>query len=426
MAGKRPLLSLVMIMRDAAEDLERCLTSCAEAMDEMIICDTGSVDGSVKIARRFLREWQGAKAPRKRRGKILYFEWCDDFAAARNFALKHAKGEWALALDTDERLTEETRRNLRPLMEQVAAGQLPEGVRMAREYKDEYPETKGVPCDQLEIWRYNLDRREDTYLQAKSRDAAARLLRLTPGLHYVGEVHEQLRWTDGRMARTATVDEGILLIEHTGYMPEVDPLKTERNNRILLKEEKEGGDTLLKNFYLAEIYLEKGDYLAVVRHAEAAIKTGCPLHDMFWPWRMLYMACVKLEEQAIERHGKDSREARFAAEQTEKTLAAGIQRMSSFPEFYYYRGLRLLKAGEQEKGLEHFRICAKLVKVFPDFYPDQERHYEVLLPDLYRRLACLSAERGEREEAAEARERLAELEEKKGTGVLDESVAPAL
>ena len=122
MAGKRMLLSLVLIMRDAEREIGMCLESCGEAVDEMVLVDTGSKDGTVRTARRFLRGWLRPG----RRGKIYHYEWQDDFAAARNFALSHAHGEWLLLLDADEYLSRETRGNLRPLVEILAAGRLPE------------------------------------------------------------------------------------------------------------------------------------------------------------------------------------------------------------------------------------------------------------------------------------------------------------
>ena len=78
-------LSLVLIMRDAEADILRCLESCGEAVDEMVICDTGSRDRSVARVRKFLRHWQGPG----RRGELCRYKWRDDFAAARNYALSH-------------------------------------------------------------------------------------------------------------------------------------------------------------------------------------------------------------------------------------------------------------------------------------------------------------------------------------------------
>jgi tetratricopeptide (TPR) repeat protein len=58
-------------------------------VDEVVIVDTGSTDRSKSIARAF-----GAR--------VFDFKWCDDFAAARNEALKRARGEWILYIDADE------------------------------------------------------------------------------------------------------------------------------------------------------------------------------------------------------------------------------------------------------------------------------------------------------------------------------------
>ena len=43
------LLSLALIMRDAAGEVLECLKSVAEAVDEMVVVDTGSVDDSVAV-----------------------------------------------------------------------------------------------------------------------------------------------------------------------------------------------------------------------------------------------------------------------------------------------------------------------------------------------------------------------------------------
>jgi len=82
-------LSFCAIVKNEETSLPQCLESVRDVVDEMVVLDTGSTDKTVEIAREF-----GAK--------VYHFDWCDDFAAARNEALKYAEGEWVLVLDADE------------------------------------------------------------------------------------------------------------------------------------------------------------------------------------------------------------------------------------------------------------------------------------------------------------------------------------
>ena len=82
-------LSLAMIAKNEARCLARCLQSVRAIADEIIVTDTGSTDDTVKIAAE-----NGAK--------VTHFDWVNDFAAARNFALAQATGDWVLVLDADE------------------------------------------------------------------------------------------------------------------------------------------------------------------------------------------------------------------------------------------------------------------------------------------------------------------------------------
>lgn len=83
------MLTLNMIVRDEAETLPTCLKSVKDFVDELVIVDTGSVDGTVGIA-----ESHGAE--------VHTFKWCDNFSAARNFALSKVKTPWTLWLDADD------------------------------------------------------------------------------------------------------------------------------------------------------------------------------------------------------------------------------------------------------------------------------------------------------------------------------------
>ncbi len=87
----RPLLSAAMIMRDEALTLPDCLSSLQDVADEVVIVDTGSVDGSVELARSF-----GAR--------VLELPWRGSFSEPRNLGLEHVRGNWVLYVDADERV----------------------------------------------------------------------------------------------------------------------------------------------------------------------------------------------------------------------------------------------------------------------------------------------------------------------------------
>ena len=83
-----------MIVKDEELKLSKCLSSAKKFAHEIVILDTGSTDKTVKIA-----EGYGAQ--------VHHFEWCNDFSAARNQALKYVTGDWILVLDADEILAPE-------------------------------------------------------------------------------------------------------------------------------------------------------------------------------------------------------------------------------------------------------------------------------------------------------------------------------
>lgn len=85
-------LSFCIIVKNEEKNLPRCLASVKNVVDEMVVLDTGSTDRTPQIAQEF-----GAK--------VYYFEWCNDFAAARNESLKYVTGDWVLVLDADEFLS---------------------------------------------------------------------------------------------------------------------------------------------------------------------------------------------------------------------------------------------------------------------------------------------------------------------------------
>jgi glycosyltransferase involved in cell wall biosynthesis len=85
------LISAALIVRDEEKNIGACLESIAALVGEIVVVDTGSSDRSREIA-----AGHGAR--------VIDYEWQDDFAAARNFAIDHATGEWILYIDADERV----------------------------------------------------------------------------------------------------------------------------------------------------------------------------------------------------------------------------------------------------------------------------------------------------------------------------------
>ena len=89
-------ISAVLIVRDEASRLPACLNAIRGVVDEIVVVDTGSCDDTPGVARRYT-------------SLVMSFGWCDDFSAARNFALKHATGDWVFSLDADEEVLESGR-----------------------------------------------------------------------------------------------------------------------------------------------------------------------------------------------------------------------------------------------------------------------------------------------------------------------------
>ena len=98
-------LSLCLIVRNGERSLGPALASARPFVDEMIVVDTGSTDGTRQIARA--------------NGAVLReFAWCDDFSAARNFSIEQATGDWIFWMDADDVLPAGSGQKLRQVISQ--------------------------------------------------------------------------------------------------------------------------------------------------------------------------------------------------------------------------------------------------------------------------------------------------------------------
>ncbi len=90
-------ITLVVLTRDEARNIGRCLASVPFAAEKLVI-DSGSVDGTREIAR-------GAGA------RVIEQDWLG-YGPQRNFAATQATHPWILVLDADEWLGDDLRREL--------------------------------------------------------------------------------------------------------------------------------------------------------------------------------------------------------------------------------------------------------------------------------------------------------------------------
>ena len=217
--SKKKFLSACIIARDSEEDIAWCLEGLEGEVDEIIVVDTGSEDRTKEIARRYTKQ-------------VYDFKWCDDFAAAKNFALSKARGAWVFFPDSDERLTDDSGGGkLRKVIEDVAA--------------------KGA--DTISIVRREVDM-SGIHIHGLPDNLAERAIRRTRGLHYFDPIHEYLAYENGRKVSSVDVPGSILMMWHRGYAPERMQGKNDRNLKILERVEREGKKKLYLHYYLAGLY----------------------------------------------------------------------------------------------------------------------------------------------------------------------------
>jgi len=99
-------ISLCMIVKDEEHNLADCLDSIVGAVDEINIIDTGSSDKTMEIAKMYTE-------------RVFYFEWIDDFSAARNFSFEKATKDFIMWLDADDVLSRENFSLLLKLKEEL-------------------------------------------------------------------------------------------------------------------------------------------------------------------------------------------------------------------------------------------------------------------------------------------------------------------
>ena len=170
------MISLAMIVKNEESMLARCLGSVQDLVDEMVIVDTGSTDGTPEIAGCF-----GVKLHR--------FDWCDDFAAARNESLKHCTGDWVLILDADEAIDTFDHQKIRDACRKPWAGAYKLVLRNYMATPMDTTMDTGAVAGGQGASPYELGKDLPYYTDNME---GLRLARLFDGLSFSGRIHETL------------------------------------------------------------------------------------------------------------------------------------------------------------------------------------------------------------------------------------------
>jgi tetratricopeptide (TPR) repeat protein len=218
-------LSAALIVRDEENHLGACLQSIAKLVDEIVIADTGSRDRTREIAFA-----HGAR--------VLDYEWHDDFAAARNYAIDQASGDWILYIDADERARSYDRRILH------------------RELGD--PQL----CART-VWFYPRT--------GCTAYAEHRLFRRDRQIRFRSAIHETILPDLDRIvaAGRGRIGSTRLTIDHLGYDGN-QTHKAERNLRLLRKQVQADPDRIYLWWHLGSVYRDVGR----LGEAEAAWSRG--------------------------------------------------------------------------------------------------------------------------------------------------------
>lgn len=213
-------LNAVLIVKDEERCLIRCLSSVKGLVNKIIIADTGSGDRTKEIARSF-----GAE--------IYDFIWCNDFSAARNYALSQSHADWNLILDADEWVVDVSADTLSKFMED-------DGRLGAIKIRNAYPDNGAVS------YGINLT------------------TRLVPaGIRFRGRIHEQV---DSKLPRIPVP----LTVGHDGYL---QPQKEERNLPLLLEELNRHPDDPYYLFQTASVFRNMKKYTEALSYYESFINT---------------------------------------------------------------------------------------------------------------------------------------------------------
>lgn len=322
-------ISLCMIVKDEEEHIVNCLDRALNVVDEAIIVDTGSKDGTKDLIRKTYGD-----DPRL---KLVEHGWEDDFSKARNESIKHATGDWILVLDADERIF----CNRQKLEDLIAAN-------TSKAYI--------IPI-------YNI-------MDGDNIMVSSSMIRLykNESPRYEGAIHEQIL-VNGEKTLGQVIHGNICRIYHYGYSHSVYSKKNKdkRNMDIIMDEIEREPNSSFHWYNKGVMEMAKGAY-------DSAMDDFIKSHNLAKGSRMSYHDDLVLRMIQCMIQLKQYKEAINFLKTVHKDPM-----VSKYPDLYYYWGIayscikkyplaiknfkRAIEMGEYEKGISKFGIGSFLPKI---------------------------------------------------------------
>lgn len=220
-------IAQVAIAKDEEKNLEDCFGRISDICDYRILVDTGSSDNTVSKA--------------KEMGIDVYdFEWINDFAAAKNFALSKIPNDtdWVIFLDLDEYFDDKSAKNLKSMLESATKSDL--------------------KFDGIITPIYNID--DNNEIISVIANISPRIFKWQKGLSFESSIHESLSLNGGNVVVIKTNPE--IKIIHTGYRKSdfIGKNKSKRNCDIIAKKLEKEPDNIDLIVQWADSALAGGDY----------------------------------------------------------------------------------------------------------------------------------------------------------------------
>lgn len=225
-----------VIVKNEEKNITTWLKSMHLLADELIVVDTGSTDKTKEIVK-------------ENNIHVYDFIWQDNFAAAKNYALTKATGDWITFFDADEYFSVQVAENLKIYL---------------RKYLHD-ARVEGFLCKLINIDKDNGNKLLSSFYQL-------RIFKNNRDFSYVGTIHEQLK-NNGKALQLVTLPNNVF-VYHTGYSAKINSIKIKRNLDLLQKGIALHGKNPELYPYLANCYFSLGDYKKAITYLQLFIKSG--------------------------------------------------------------------------------------------------------------------------------------------------------